>query len=134
MQSALRRTTLIGLVITAGIAGRSLPALAVGPYAYVADTSIDKIQVLDAGAFPVRLVATIDVGDNPFGAAVPPGRNRVYVTNTTTPAQLGSVSVIDATNNSVIATVPTGVGSTPVGVAVNPAGTRVYVSLYTANQ
>ena len=128
MGDSLFRVGVAGLVLGLGIAGVSLTAHAVGPYAYVADTSVDKIRVLDAGTTPVALLASIDVGDSPFGVAVHPGRGRVYVTN----SDSGNVSVVDSTSNTVIATVP--VGSFPAGVAVNPAGTRVYVAVATGFQ
>src|SRR5262249_10243894 len=68
------------------------------------------------------VVATIPVGSQPFGVAVNPTTNRVYVANMSS----NNVSVIDAATNMVVATVP--VSSTPRGVAANSATNRIYVT------
>src|SRR5438552_1275181 len=72
-------------------------------------------------------IGTIAVGSAPWGVAVNPTTNRVYVAN----FNAGSVSVIDGGSNSVVAT--TGVGSQPYGVDVNPTTNRVYVANSGAN-
>ncbi len=72
---------------------------------------------------PLKVIATIDVGEVPNGVAFNPSGTRAYVAN----ALDDTVSVINTATNTVIATVP--VGDNPRGVAVNPpAGTRVYVT------
>jgi YVTN family beta-propeller protein len=68
------------------------------------------------------VIATIPVGNGPFGVAVNPSTNRIYVTN----YQDDTVSVIDGINHSVIATIPVGDG--PSGIGVNPATNKVYVA------
>ncbi len=68
------------------------------------------------------ILATAPVGNGPYGIAVNPTTNRVYVTNDGD----NTVSVLDGSTNSVIATVP--VGLCPQQVAVNPTTNRVYVS------
>ncbi|MCV7298436.1 beta-propeller fold lactonase family protein [Mycobacterium barrassiae] len=69
-----------------------------------------------------HVVDTIDVGDTPFGVAVSPDSNTVYVTNT----EDDTVSVIDAATNTIIATIA--VGDQPAGIAVSPDGSTVYVA------
>ena len=50
------------------------------------------------------VVATIPVGESPFGVAVNPANGLVYVTN----AGSNTVSVIDPATNTVVATIPVG--------------------------
>ena len=71
------------------------------------------------------VVATIGVGNNPFGVAVTPDGTHAYVTANIT---FGSsqVSVIRTATNTVVKTIP--VGTSPFGVAVTPDGTKVYVA------
>ena len=70
---------------------------------------------------------TISVGTMPFGVAVNPSTNTVYVTNV-----FGdSVSVINGSNNHVKSTVT--VGTHPHGVAVNPSTNTVYVTNESGN-
>ncbi|BBX04840.1 hypothetical protein BST36_08775 [Mycolicibacterium moriokaense] len=69
-----------------------------------------------------HVVDTIDVGDTPFGVAVSPDSNTVYVTN----SEDDTVSVIDAATNTVTATI--GVGDQPLGIVVTPDGATVYVA------
>jgi len=71
------------------------------------------------------VVATVRVGwggYEPYGVAVNPTTNRVYVTNEGT----DNVSVIDGATNAVTATVPVGIH--PWGIAFNPTTNRVYVT------
>jgi len=87
--------------------------------AYVTNTQCDTVAVIDTVTNTV--VATIPVGDGPFGVAITPDGMRAYVAN------LGStVSVINTVTNTVIATVP--VGGSGRGVAITPDGARVYIS------
>jgi YVTN family beta-propeller protein len=65
---------------------------------------------------------TIPVGSGPYGVAVNPSTNTVYVANTSN----NSVSVINGSTNTVTSTVA--VGSLPVAVAVNPSTNTVYVA------
>jgi YVTN family beta-propeller protein len=80
------------------------------------------VSVIDTATNLV--VKTVDVGDEPLGAAVNAAGTRAYVTNQTAPD--GTVSVIDTANNSVVATVT--VGARASGVAVKLPGDRVYVT------
>jgi YVTN family beta-propeller protein/VCBS repeat-containing protein len=66
--------------------------------------------------------ATVPVGLSPYGAAVTPDGDRIYVTN----QNANTVSVLDAATNTVIATVA--VGGAPIGVVVSPDGQHAYVS------
>ena len=83
------------------------------------ESFLDLRVLLDAGPAPPP---TVPVGVGPYGVAVNPAANRVYVTN----YYSRNVSVIDGSTNTVVATVP--VGSYPSGVAVNPGTNRVYVA------
>ncbi len=67
-------------------------------------------------------VATIPTAATPFGVAVNPVTNRVYVAH----RGEGLVTVIDGHTNSITATLP--VGSNPVAVAVNSATNKIYVA------
>ncbi len=66
------------------------------------------------------------VGTNPWGIAVNPLTNKVYVAN-----YAGNVTMIDGVTNS-----PTTIGvggSHPLGVAVNPATNKIYVGNFGTN-
>ena len=77
-------------------------------------------MVIDGASNAV--IATIPVGKAPFGVAVNPTSDRVYVAN----HEDDTVSVIDRASNAVIATIPAGDG--PADVGVNPINDRIYVS------
>ena len=94
-------------------------------YAYISNQSTDNVSVIDTGSN--TLVATVAVGDNPFGVGVNPAGTRAYVGNFSS----SNVSVIDTASNAVLATIAVGTG--PIGVAVNPAGTRAYVANRTSS-
>jgi uncharacterized delta-60 repeat protein len=68
-------------------------------------------------------VATIPVGNSPWGVAVNPTTNRVYAANWGS----SSLSVIDSLSNSVITTVSLS-GAYGSRVAVNPNTNRIYVT------
>ena len=68
------------------------------------------------------MVATIVVGDSPYGVSTSPDGSRVYVTN----AVSNNVSVINTATNAVVATIA--VGNQPYGVSNSPDGSRVYVT------
>ncbi|MFI2635013.1 YncE family protein, partial [Streptomyces collinus] len=88
--------------------------------AYVANAGDDTVSVISSTTNQV--IATVGVGDSPFGVAVDPPRARAYVTN----AVDGTVSVINTRTNRVIATIP--VGTNPGAVAVDPSSARAYVT------
>ncbi len=74
-----------------------------------------------AACLVYAVVGSVPVGSAPFGVAVDPNADRVYVTNI-----LGdSVSVLDGTALDVIATVSV---PRPGGVALNPNTNRIYVA------
>jgi gliding motility-associated-like protein len=68
------------------------------------------------------IIATIPVGQDPFGVSVSSDGSRVYVTNTLS----NTASVINAITNTVVATVP--VGQSPHSVSVSPDGGTAYVA------
>src|SRR6266581_4240266 len=69
------------------------------------------------------VVATIPDGQGPFGVAVNPKTNTIYVTNP--PSE--TVTVISGQTNTVVATIPVA-GGLPSGVAVNPKTNTIYVA------
>ena len=96
-----------------------IAALPSGESVYVVDWE-NKASVIRTSDNTV--VATIPVGDHPWGVAALPNGNYVYVTNE------GSynVSVIRTSDNTVVATIPVGNGA--CGVAALPNGAYVYVT------
>jgi YVTN family beta-propeller protein len=70
------------------------------------------------------VVATVDVGGNPFGITVDPQRSRVYVAHPALGS--GAVSVIDTSTNQKIDTLSVGQG--PTDVAVDPKTGLLYVA------
>jgi YVTN family beta-propeller protein len=69
------------------------------------------------------VIATATVGPYPYGVAVTPDGDHVYVSN----AGENTVSVIQTSDNTVVGSRIT-VGNEPTGVAVTPDGDHVYVS------
>jgi len=72
---------------------------------YVGNELSSTVSVIDTASNTV--IATVPVGQTPFGVAVHPDGTRVYIANINT----DNVSVIDTASNTVIATIP--VGSRP---------------------
>lgn len=64
-----------------------------------------------------RVIATINVGTEPYGLALTPNGRKLYVTN----ARSNSVSVIDTSLNTVIRTIQN-VGTEPRGIAITNDG------------
>jgi uncharacterized repeat protein (TIGR01451 family) len=91
-------------------------------YAYVPNSMDNNISVIDTATN--KVIASVNVGDQPYGIAITPDGNKVYVANQVS----NTVSVIDAVNLTVTATVP--VGISPVGVTSSPDGTKIYVTNY----
>jgi YVTN family beta-propeller protein len=82
-----------------------------------------QITIILTGAdFPNHIIATIPVGQNPFGVTVLPNGNYIYVVNSGT----DNVSVIQTSDNTVIATVA--VGNQPADVTALPNNQFVYVT------
>jgi YVTN family beta-propeller protein len=73
-----------------------------GAFVYVTNIAGNTVSVIDTATDTI--VATVPVGDRPFGVAVTPNGAFVYVTN----ADGGTVWVIDTASTTVIATVPVG--------------------------
>jgi len=88
--------------------------------AYIPNYVSDNVSVINTATNAV--VATIAVGNQPYGVSNSPDGSRVYVT------KVGSdnVSVINTATNPVVATI--GVGIYPYGVSTSPDGSRVYVA------
>ncbi len=108
----------------------SLVGLAVstdGSRLYAADTWGNKLWVVDATQVGsgAEVIASIDVGKNPFGVAVSPKDGaHIFVAN----AGSDNVSVIEKTSTGyrVIATPDTGMDN-PHGIAFTSDGAKVYV-------
>ncbi|PEQ45635.1 YncE family protein, partial [Bacillus cereus] len=81
-----------------------------GNFAYATNSGSNNVSVIDTSTNTV--VATVLVGNSPFGVAITPDGNFAYVTNSGS----NNVSVIDTSTNTVVATVL--VGSLPLGVAI----------------
>jgi YVTN family beta-propeller protein len=121
---------ILGAALGLGLSAR--PAAA-APFAYVSNSSIfglsgGAVSVIDTGAKPPAVVATVGVGIDPTGVAVTPDGKHAYVAN----HESGTVSVIDAATNTVVATIPI-VGfpiTTPNnGVAITPDGKYAYLTV-----
>ena len=120
--------------------------------AYVTNTDCDTVAVIDTVTNTV--VATIPVGDGPFGVAITPDGTRAYVANfggtvsvidtvlvglpalavAITPdgsrlyvANDETITVIDTATGMVVSTIPPRGGFSPFGVIFTPDGTRAYV-------
>ncbi len=114
------------LVLLAGCRRNYFPDVPAGyrEFAYVSNGAANTVSVLDL--VYLRQDRTLQVGLNPTGLAVNPVRNEVYVVNTGTPSQSGSVSVIDSAANRVVATIP--VHKLPYFISVDPSGHRAFVA------
>lgn len=88
-------------------------------FAYVT-SSPNSVAVVNTSTNTV--VATVTVGNEPFGVAISPDGTSAYVANSSS----GSVSVIDTKSRTVVATVT--VGGQPQAVAFSPDGSRAYVT------
>ncbi|UCE82038.1 MAG: YncE family protein [Deltaproteobacteria bacterium] len=89
-------------------------------YAYVANSFDHTVSVVRTSDNSV--VATVEVGAWPYGAAVSPDGEYVYVAN----GGDDTVSVIRTCDNTITASI--GVGKSPGGVAVSPDGSDVHVT------
>jgi len=85
-------------------------------------STVSSGQAAAVTAVDPTMIATVNVGANPWGVAVSPNGSRAYVNNATD----GTVSVIDTASNTTITTIK--VGAYPWGVAVSPNGSRAYAS------
>jgi uncharacterized repeat protein (TIGR02543 family) len=112
---------LIGLLVLTLMAA---PGAGAAPFAYISNFSNNTVTVMDG----TTVLATVPVGEQPFGVAVNPAETRVYVANSNF-FQNGvpSVSVINTADFSV-ATITANIAGQPSGVAVSPDGALVYVT------
>jgi YVTN family beta-propeller protein len=108
------------IVILMGISASSTSA-DTEYFAYITNTVDGTVSVIDTGSNTV--IATIPVGDLPWGVAATPDGRRVYIGNGIS----SDVSVIDGLSFNVVATVA--VGGRANGVAISPDGTTVYVAI-----
>ena len=90
-------------------------------------TIVFSSEIGIANAQGYSVIATVPVGNDPFGVAINPANGLVYVAN----SDSGTVSVINPATNTVVATIP--VGDSPVGVAINPTNGLVYVTNFGSN-
>jgi YVTN family beta-propeller protein len=109
---------------------------------YVADSGGSTVSVIDATTCNAEVQsgcgqapAEVTVGSNPFGIALDPVTDTVYVTNLGPKDEGDTVSVIDAAtcnadDRSGCGQTPAEVtvGSGPFGIAVNPTTDTVYVA------
>lgn len=93
-------------------------------FAYIG-TFDNTVSVIDTGADTV--VATVPVGQDPWGVAVGPNGSFVYTADTAT----GTVSFVDTSTNTVVNTASVGVA--PFGLAIDPSGSRLYVGNNTSS-
>jgi YVTN family beta-propeller protein len=99
--------------------------------AYITNQSSNTVSVIDTTTDTV--IATIPVGQTPFGVAVSPDGRQVYVTNVFS----NTVSVIDTATSTVSATIPVGLPPpnpfcnptcADMAVAVSPDSSKIYVN------
>jgi YVTN family beta-propeller protein len=108
-----------GLVVVAAIHGAPQAA----PFAYIANQGSNSVTVVDLATATV--VASIPVGNTPYGVAADASGRFVYVTVQGT----DTLAIIDAAANAVVGHMPLDPSPLgPYGVAVSPAGDRVYVA------
>jgi uncharacterized repeat protein (TIGR02543 family) len=113
---------LIGLLVLALMAA---PGAGAAPFAYISNFNNNTVTVMDGTA----VLATVPVGEQPFGVAVNPAETRVYVANSNF-FQNGvpSVSVINTANFNDVTTITANITGQPSGVAVSSDGALVYVT------
>jgi YVTN family beta-propeller protein len=93
-------------------------------FAYVTNGASNTVSVFDV--VNVRLDRELQVGQNPTGVVANPKQNEVYVVNSGSGQNNGSISVIDAEKNAVAATIP--VHRQPYFIDINTAGDLAYVA------
>ena len=93
-------------------------------FAYVTNGGSNTVSVFDV--VNVRLDREVQVGQDPTGVTANPKRNEVYVVNSGSGQNNGSVSVIDTEKNAIVATIP--VHRQPYFLDVDAAGDVAYVA------
>lgn len=116
--AAMRLRDLRTALATAALVIAAVAPCSGAPFAYI-PTIADSIVVVDTSTDAI--VATIPVGQGPYGVAVDPHGNFAYVSS----IDDNSVSVIDAHTNTVVGQYRG--FAAPTGIAVAPDGTRLYV-------
>jgi YVTN family beta-propeller protein len=105
------------------------PVTARGQNAYVANNYDHTISVINTATD--KVTATIPAGQQPWGMALTPDGQKLFVTNHRT-GRIGvssEVTVIDTATNAIIATIPlTNTSGGANGVAIAPDGGTVYVA------
>jgi YVTN family beta-propeller protein len=91
-----------------------------GDFVYVSNISSNTISVIETSTNTVTKTLSTNA---PFGLAITPDGNTLYVANQLSP---GTVSVLSTGTGSVIQTLA--VGNYPTGVAITPNGQQVYVT------
>ena len=101
-------------------------------YAYITNETDSTVSVIDTATKTVKTGTgyPISVGSDPYGVAVTPNGNKVYVVNNSG-GGAGTVSVIDTGAHTVSTTV--NVGTDAIGVAVTPDSTKAYVTNFHDN-
>ena len=89
---------------------------------YVVNGGSGTVTVVGPPSAGYPVLATVPVGTDPWGAAVSPNGQYVWVTNYGS----GTVSVINTATYSVVATII--VGSNPTGLALSPNSAYLYVA------
>ena len=84
--------------------------------------TLSSLVLFASTTLPVFALTTIPVGSSPFGVAVDPTINTIYVTNSGD----DTISVISGATNTVSTTIS--VGSIPFGVAANPTTNKIYTA------
>src|SRR3954470_20572349 len=79
-------------------------------------STVFSSEIGTANAQKYSVIATIPVGNAPFGVAINPTNGLVYVAN----SDSNTVSVINPATNTVVATIYVIGGRIPIGVAINP--------------
>jgi len=113
---------LIAMIPITTTPGTGIEALAVNPISgeiYVANASDDVVDVIAAGGEKVR--TQISVPESPYGIAVNPYNNQVYVAISN-----GTVAVIDGRNDKLAGSAT--VGGANAGIGVNLASGKAFVT------
>jgi YVTN family beta-propeller protein len=101
------------------------------PYAYITNSGDTTVSVIDTAQSIPQVVASPNVGGNPFGVALSPDGKSVYIT-VDQGKQAGYVAVLNTKTNQA-AHAPINVGMNPRGIAVTPDGKQVCVANYGSN-
>ncbi|MBK6698422.1 MAG: beta-propeller fold lactonase family protein [Saprospiraceae bacterium] len=89
-------------------------------FAYIPNLNSDNVSVINT--LTNTIIATITVGDGPYGVSVKPDGTSIYVTNFLS----NNVSIINASTNSVVTTIAVGIN--PGGVSISPDGLKAYIT------